>query len=45
MLGKQVARKAVANTAEVDLSALSNGNYVVYVRVGSEQKILKWSKK
>ena len=45
MLGKQVAREAVANTAEVDLGALSNGNYVVHVKVGSEQTILKWSKK
>ena len=47
MLGRHMLTKVEnsTNATEFDLSSLGNGNYVIRIEIGSEQKLLKWNKK
>ena len=47
MLGRHMLTKVenLTNATEFDLSSLGNGNYIIKIEMGSEQKLLKWNKK
>lgn len=47
MLGRHMLSRVenLTNATEFDLSSLGNGNYIIRIEMGSEQKLLKWNKK
>ncbi len=47
MLGRHMLTKVenLTHDTNFDLSSLGKGNYVIRIEMGSEQKLLKWSKK